>query len=51
MSDDDSDFEVAPQQPDEDTDMWNAEDENVDKIKQAKVQRMSPVTFLRPLLI
>ncbi|KAF5377607.1 hypothetical protein D9615_005314 [Tricholomella constricta] len=43
-SEDDDDFEVVPQEPDGDVDMWNAEDENEDEVKQAKIKKLGLFT-------
>ena len=40
--DDYSDFEVVPQDKDDDVDMWDVEGENEDEIKQAKIQSQHP---------
>lgn len=32
------DFEVVPQDQDDDTDMWDVEGENEDEVKQAKIK-------------
>ena len=40
--DDYSDFEVVPQDKDDDVDMWDVEGENEDVIKQAKIQSKHP---------
>jgi len=40
-SEEDDDFEVVPQDHDDDTDMWDAEGENEDEAKQAKIRSTS----------
>ncbi|KZP31228.1 FtsJ-domain-containing protein [Athelia psychrophila] len=42
--DEDNDFEVVPQDEDDDADMWDAEGENEDEIKQAKIKKYGLVT-------
>jgi hypothetical protein len=37
---DDDDFEIVPQDHDHSTDMWDAEAENEDEVKQAKITGM-----------
>lgn len=39
--DDFDDFEIVPQDKDDDVDMWDVEGENEDEIKQAKIQSMA----------
>ncbi|TFY80478.1 hypothetical protein EWM64_g3534 [Hericium alpestre] len=36
---DDSDFEVVPQEPDDDVDMWDVEGEDEDEVKQAHIRK------------
>ncbi|KAG5652171.1 hypothetical protein H0H81_006011 [Sphagnurus paluster] len=42
--DDEDDFEVVPQEPDGDVDMWDVEGENEDELKQAKIRKLGLVT-------
>ncbi|GLB36248.1 putative required for proper assembly of pre-ribosomal particles during the biogenesis of the 60S ribosomal subunit [Lyophyllum shimeji] len=44
VSEDDDDFEVVPQEPDAAMDMWEAENENVDEIKQAEIRQFGLYT-------
>ncbi|TFK89642.1 FtsJ-domain-containing protein [Polyporus arcularius HHB13444] len=42
--DDFDDFEIVPQDKDDDVDMWDVEGENEDEIKQAKIQKQGLIT-------
>ncbi|KAG9222907.1 hypothetical protein CCMSSC00406_0000404 [Pleurotus cornucopiae] len=41
---DDDEFEVVPQEADDDVDMWDVENEDEDKIKQAKIKKFGLLT-------
>lgn len=41
---DDDEFEIIPQEPEDDVHMWNVEDENEDEVKRAKIQSTSSVS-------
>ncbi|PCH33833.1 hypothetical protein WOLCODRAFT_63279 [Wolfiporia cocos MD-104 SS10] len=43
LSEDEDDFEVVPQQPD-DVEMWDVEDENEDELKQAHIRKHGLIT-------
>lgn len=47
--DGDDDFEVVPQDQENDVDMWDAVGENEDGVKQAKIKSTSLIIFSRTL--